>query len=79
VLEEEGVPRGFCGMCEKCGKLGHLRHHPGSVSYTGVWCDYHYRLLTTFHYKTVTGCTLRLMVAVAGLVGWAVWRVWHAW
>jgi len=36
-------------------------------------------LLTTFHYKTVTGCTLRLMVVVAGLVGWAVWRVWHAW
>ena len=38
-LAEQGVPKGFCGLCEICTKPGHLQHFPGSVPYTGAWCD----------------------------------------
>lgn len=39
ALREQGVPDGFCGMCQNCGQPGHTRHYPGSVPYTGAWCD----------------------------------------
>jgi O-acetyl-ADP-ribose deacetylase (regulator of RNase III) len=42
LLEEKGVPRGYCGACDDCGKPGHVRHHPGGVPFTGAWCDEHY-------------------------------------
>jgi len=48
-LKKQGIPDGFCGTCEKCGKPGHIRHHPGSVPYTGAWCDRCYRILTWTH------------------------------
>ncbi len=47
--ESRGVPRGYCGFCEKCGKPGHTRHFPGAVPYTGCWCDRHYRLVSIIH------------------------------
>ena len=47
--ESRGVPRGYCGFCEKCGKPGHTRHFPGAVPYTGTWCDFHYRLTSIIH------------------------------
>ena len=42
-LEDLKVPRGYCGFCETCGKPGHTRHFPGSMPYTGCWCDHHHR------------------------------------
>jgi hypothetical protein len=42
VLEARGVPRGFCGLCSVCSAPGHTRHHPGTVPFTGSWCDDHY-------------------------------------
>jgi len=48
-LESRGIPRGYCGFCQRCGKPGHLRHFPGAVPFTGCWCDRHYRLLSIFH------------------------------
>jgi hypothetical protein len=36
---EQGIPEGFCGICEVCGKPGHAQHYPGSVPYTGAWCE----------------------------------------
>jgi len=47
--EAKGVPRGYCGFCEKCGKPGHTRHFPGAAPYTGTWCDSHYRRLSLLH------------------------------
>jgi hypothetical protein len=44
-LIERGVPRGYCGKCERCGANGHARHFPGPVPYTGAWCDSCYRLI----------------------------------
>lgn len=49
LLESQGIPRGYCGLCEKCGRPGHARHFPGAVPYTGAWCDFHYRLLSFVH------------------------------
>ncbi|HOX22644.1 MAG TPA: macro domain-containing protein [Elusimicrobiales bacterium] len=48
-FESRGVPRGYCGLCEKCGRPGHTRHFPGAAPYTGTWCDFHYRILSIIH------------------------------
>ena len=39
VLRQQGLPEGFCGICERCGQPGHTQHFPGPVPYTGAWCD----------------------------------------
>jgi len=38
-LDQNNIPEGFCGICERCGQPGHTRHYPGAVPYTGSWCD----------------------------------------
>ncbi len=68
VLEQQGVPRGFCGLCRVCGRPGHLRHHPGSVPFTGAWCDRHYRRLALTHPAAPLGCLLWAAVAGGGLL-----------
>lgn len=40
ALEDQGIPLGYCGICERCGKPGHVQHFPGPVPYTGTWCDH---------------------------------------
>lgn len=38
TLKDQGIPKGYCGICEFCQKPGHTMTHPGrpcSVS----WCD----------------------------------------
>lgn len=69
VLRSQGVPEGFCGMCDVCGRPGHTRHHPGAVPYTGAWCASHYRRLRWTHPATTRGAVLWL-VGIALLV-WA--------
>ena len=63
-LERRGVPRGFCGHCERCGQPGHTRHFPGAVPYTGAWCDRHYRRILYFDPRSSRGCLLWLAVTV---------------
>ena len=48
-LKRENVPDGYCGLCEKCGRPGHVRHFPGAVPYTGVWCNRHYLRAMIIH------------------------------
>jgi hypothetical protein len=48
-LESQGVPRGYCGHCDVCGAPGHLRHFPGAVPVSSVWCDRHYRRTLWLH------------------------------
>jgi hypothetical protein len=38
-LSDKGIPRGYCGVCERCDLPGHLRHAPAPVPSTGAWCD----------------------------------------
>jgi hypothetical protein len=45
VLRKQGIPEGYCGICERCGRPGHLRHFPGPVPYTGAWCDRCYKMI----------------------------------
>ena len=66
ILEKQGVPKGFCGLCEKCHKAGHMRHHPGAVPYTGSWCDHHYKILSLTHPTTPLGFILWLS-AITGI------------
>lgn len=39
TLRSQGIPYGYCGLCEECGDPGHMCHYPGRVAYTGSWCD----------------------------------------
>ena len=70
-LESQGIPRGYCGLCDKCGRPGHTRQFPGAVPYTGSWCHSHYRLLSFVHPFGTFG----ILLYSAGLVtvGMALW------
>ena len=70
-LEREGIPRGFCGLCERCGRPGHTRHHPGAPS-TGTWCNHHYRILVVFHPMSRIGFFVWLCALAA--LGIALWK-----
>lgn len=63
-LEQQEIPRGYCGLCQVCGRPGHIRHHPGAVPYTGSWCDWHYRRVALFHPFAPLGCILWLGLLV---------------
>jgi hypothetical protein len=65
VLEAQGIPRGFCGLCDRCGEPGHTRHFPGALPYTGSWCDMHYRRLSLLHPAAQAGSFIWLGVAIA--------------
>ncbi len=41
---ENGLPDGFCGVCDVCGRPGHIRPFPGASPQTGGWCARHYRI-----------------------------------
>jgi len=52
---------------------GHLRHFPGAVPVTGVWCDRHYRRLAIIRPRGHVGrrlypALLLLLFVVIGLV-----------
>lgn len=64
-LRRQGVPAGFCGLCETCGRAGHARHFPGALAYTGAWCDKHYRRLGLLHPAGHIGGFLWFGVAAA--------------
>ena len=49
TLEKQGVPRGYCGLCDVCGAPGHLQHFPGVVPFTGAWCKKHYYRAMILH------------------------------
>jgi hypothetical protein len=69
TLEDQGVPRGYCGICQVCGKPGHTRHFPGAVPYTGAWCDTHYRRIRLFDPRGAIGCYLWLGFIILSIVG----------
>ena len=76
TLEDQGVPRGYCGLCMVCGKPGHLRHFPGAVPFTGAWCDKHYRRILLFDPRGSIGCLA--WVAIVGVVvggAMALWKL----
>ena len=73
LLRRQGVPPGYCGLCQVCGEPGHTRHFPGAVPYTGSWCDRHYRRARNLHPLGAVGFFLwlaALAAAVAGLVAY---------
>jgi len=59
ILEKQGVPPGYCGLCDLCGSPGHLQHFPGAVPFTGAWCKKHY-------YRT-------MFLHPLGSVGFLIW------
>lgn len=74
-FEDRGIPRGYCGICQRCGKPGHVQHFPGAVPYTGTWCDRCVRIVPWTNYFTwiqilVVAGTVALFVRMA-------WRVLH--
>lgn len=70
---QQGIPEGYCGICERCGRPGHTSHHPGPVPYTGAWCDRCFRILTwTWLFRAP------LFWPVLGLLGWIGYRLLQA-
>ena len=67
TLEEQGVPRGYCGLCQVCGKPGHTLHFPGAVAFTGSWCKRHYYRVMLLHPLGSAG-TLLWLALLAGVV-----------
>ena len=49
TLQKQGIPRGFCGLCDVCGAPGHLQHFPGAAPFTGAWCRKHYYRAMALH------------------------------
>lgn len=68
TLEQQGIPHGYCGICEKCGKPGHLRHFPGPVPYTGGWCDRHYRTTMILSPRGIIGILLWIGLVIAAIM-----------
>ena len=67
TLRSQGIPPGYCGLCQTCGKPGHTRHFPGSAPYTGSWCDRHFRLTAWLHPLGEYGARLYLAAAVIAM------------
>jgi hypothetical protein len=44
-LRRAGIPPGYCGRCLVCHAPGHTCHFPGSLPFTGAWCDAHYAII----------------------------------
>jgi len=72
TLEKQGVPRGYCGLCEVCRAPGHTQHFPGGIPYTGAWCDKHYRRLLFFDPRGAIGCPLWITILLIAFVGSAI-------
>ena len=66
-LIEQGVPRGFCGICVRCGNPGHLRQAPGATPVTLAWCDACFRRQQALHWLRVAA----FAVIFAGLLALA--------
>lgn len=68
VLEDQGVPRGFCGHCIVCGRPGHTLHFPGSAPFTGAWCKFHYYRTMVFHPCGAIGIILWGAILIGGII-----------
>jgi hypothetical protein len=73
VLEDQGIPPGYYGICERCGKPGHLQHFPGPVAYTGAWCDHCVKIVPWTNPRV----WLQLLLAggFAVFIAWVLWKV----
>jgi O-acetyl-ADP-ribose deacetylase len=65
VPEKEGIPKGYCGLCDVCGDPGHILHFPGAVPFTGVWCKKHFYRAMVLHPLGVIGSFAWLLVILA--------------
>jgi hypothetical protein len=67
-LNNNNIPTGYCGLCDKCGKPGHTRHFPGAVPYTGTWCEKHYRQTMIIHPLGRIGIILYFFIIFSGVI-----------
>ena len=59
----EGLPKGYCGICEVCGKWGHTHAHP-TLPTTGAWCDEHYQALCSGKHFNVIDIIAPLFIVI---------------
>jgi len=72
-FEQQGVPRGYCGLCDICGAPGHTRPHPGAPA-TGAWCDACFAQLA--HGVPLWKVIRVALIALAiGSIAIAVWQI----
>lgn len=71
TLASQGVPEGFCGLCNVCGAPGHVLHFPGAAPVTLAWCRKHYYRTMILHPMGSIGVFLwglAVLFVVAGLI-----------
>lgn len=68
VLEQDGVPKGYCGLCDECGKPGHLRQG-FSAPATQVWCDACWKLHVRWVLKRCAIAIALIVIFFIGLSG----------
>ncbi len=71
TLASQGVPEGFCGLCNVCGAPGHVLHFPGAAPVTIAWCRKHYYRTMILHPMGSIGIFvwgLAVLSVVAGLI-----------
>ncbi|MCE0555565.1 hypothetical protein [Motilimonas sp. E26] len=68
TLIEQGVKKGYCGVCNICDQQGHLRHAPGAFPYTDAWCDQCFKVQSVIN--------LLQALAIPMLVGSLFFQAW---
>lgn len=73
-LEAQGLPRGYCGLCQVCAKPGHTMHFPGAVPVTGAWCKRHYLRAAILHPLGWYGKWFYAGLLALGVLVWWLYR-----
>jgi len=68
------IPDGYCGLCDICGKPGHTQHFPGSVPYTGTWCDRCLQIVARNHKIKSAIFLLIILSIIIGLI-WVIIKI----
>ncbi|MDE2039223.1 MAG: hypothetical protein KGO96_06520 [Elusimicrobia bacterium] len=79
LLIKKGVPRGFCGLCERCGAPGHTRHFVG-LPRTGCLCFRHARrqaLSVLLNPLRPEGMIAWFLACACALAAFFIWRAWR--
>ena len=67
TLEKEGIPEGYCGLCDICNKPGHTQHFPGAVPYTGTWCDKCFVRVRRMHRLKIGAILLGVIILIINI------------
>lgn len=73
TLRQQGVPEGYCGLCNVCGAAGHTRAHP-AAPVSDAWCDVCYTQLraagTPLLARVIPAFVVLIAIAILASLVW---------